>query len=376
VDDLGPTRPVGDGKGSSEVNLRSEHAFDHADLSNLRIRYQELFDFALSAQIITDLRGIILEANHAAAALFGRSKGFMVGKPLGLLLSEGYRAKFYKCLTIVARGGSVELESRVGPGDGRRSIALRAVSAGIDSDYRRGLWWYLQDLSRAQQSEELREALLRRTVSLQEEERRRVSREIHDQLGQELTALTLGLKGLESDLPASSAARRRLSELQELAHRLGRQTHDIAFELRPSALDDLGLRAATEDLVRRWSERSGVEIGFHFACHGPGRFSPDVESATYRVIQESLNNVAKHAQASGVSVIIEQMDNHLMILVEDDGRGFDPETREQSGALGLLGMSERIALVGGSLQIESSPGNGTTVRARIPCRDWLEAREP
>src|SRR5262249_21595758 len=167
---------------------------------------------------------------------------------------------------------------------------------------------------------------------------RRLSREIHDQLGQELSALTLGLKGLESDLPESSAGRRRLRELQDLAHRLGRQTHDIAFELRPAALDDLRLRAATEDLVRRWSERSGVEIGFHFACHGLGRFSPDVESATYRVIQESLNNVSKHAQASSVSVIIEQMDNHLMILVEDDGRGFDPDSREQSGALGLLGM--------------------------------------
>jgi signal transduction histidine kinase len=101
-----------------------------------------------------------------------------------------------------------------------------------------------------------------------------------------------------------------------------------------------------------------------------------VESATYRVIQESLNNIAKHALASDVSVIIEHKDNHLMILVEDDGRGFDPESREQSSTLGLLGMSERIALVGGSLQIESSPGSGTTVRARIPCRDLSEVREP
>src|SRR4029077_20896214 len=103
----------------------------------------------------------------------------------------------------------------------------------------------------------------------------------------------------------------------------GRQAHDVAFELRPTALDDLGLRAAIEGLIRRWSDQVGIPAGFHFANAGNVRFTSDVESAVYRVIQEALRNVAKHANASEVSVIVEHGDSHLMALVEDDGQGFD-----------------------------------------------------
>jgi signal transduction histidine kinase len=203
-------------------------------------------------------------------------------------------------------------------------------------------------------------------VSSQEDERRRISREIHDRLGQELVALKLGLNRLESDFPEGTSGRSRLRELQESVDRLGRQAHDLAFDLRPSALDDLGLRAAVEGLIRRWSQRIGIAAGLHFAGDGNERASLEVESAVYRVVQEALTNVAKHSNATEVSIIVEHGESHLMALIEDNGAGFDPDTRVSTSKLGLLGMDERLSLVGGALQVESSPGAGTTVRALIP----------
>jgi PAS domain S-box-containing protein len=369
-----PTESAGEPDRFAHENGEQQQSVSQLVSSSYRLRYQELFDFALDAQVVTDLRGVILEANYAAAALFRYPKPFLLGKPLGLLLAEGYRDRFYQCLPSLVRfGGPAELESRLGHNGACRVVALRALNADSPMTGRRTLRWQVQDITASKRAELARQELLRRMVSSQEEERRRVSREIHDQLGQELTALILGLKSLESDIPEASPARGRLRALQEAAHSLGRQSHDIAFELRPAALDDLGLRAAVQGLVGRWSERTGIAAGFHFACAGIGRFSPDVESTMYRIIQEALTNVAKHAGASGVSVIIEHINSHLMVIVEDDGQGFEHVTDGVSTKLGLLGMNERVAMVGGSLQIESSSGVGTTVRARIPCEGISEA---
>ena len=374
--DAQPTHSDGDCSDARREEPHSGTALDQSDLAILRMRYQELFDFALSAQTVTDVRGLILEANHAAAALFGLSKAFLLGKPMGLLLSEGYRSDYYKCLPGLRRGGSAQLESRVGRNGASRTVALRAVLEPRTQSDQSRLWWQIEYVSLSRESEGSRHALMRRLMATQEIERRRLSREVHDQLGQDLTALTLGLKGLEGDIPETSAARGRLRDLQAIADRMGVQAHDIAFELRPAVLDDLGLAAATESLVRRWSLRSGIAVGFHCACPGIGRFPPDVESALYRITQEALTNVSKHAQASSVSVIVEHADGCLMGLIEDDGRGFDSDAQEHSGSLGFLGMSERLALVGGTLQIESSPGAGTTIRARIPCEVLSEAAAP
>jgi PAS domain S-box-containing protein len=212
-----------------------------------------------------------------------------------------------------------------------------------------------------------RTELLRRLVSAQEDERRRVARDLHDSLGQEVTALTFSLGALEEAVPKNSPASERLREVQEMVARIGQQAHDLAIDLRPTALDDLGLLPALSAYTRLWSERTGITADFESQGIDGARFSPETETTIYRAVQEALNNVAKHAEAQRVSVILERRDGELTALVEDDGRGFDPanlKSLERRG-LGLVGMRERVSLAGGNLLIESGEGKGTTVRVRL-----------
>jgi PAS domain S-box-containing protein len=220
-----------------------------------------------------------------------------------------------------------------------------------------------------------RTELLRRVVTAQEEERRRISRELHDSMGQELTALILGLKALERTVPDDAPGRGRLLEVEAIVNRIGREAHDLAVDLRPTALDDLGLGPALAAYVALWSERTGVAAEFQPLGLEGHRLPPEVETAVYRIVQEALNNVAKHAAARHASVIVEQDGGELTALVEDDGRGFDPERAGPASgrrSLGLLGMRERVGLVGGMLLVESAEGGGTTVRVRIPLRPPAE----
>jgi len=220
-----------------------------------------------------------------------------------------------------------------------------------------------------QKAEAARAQLLRRLVTAQEEERRRISRELHDHLGQHLAAMTLCIKTLR---PAAcgDVARDDLRKLEELTGKLAEEVHHLAWELRPAALDDLGLKAALHKYAEKWSELGGVAVDFHGGGLDRQRLPPEVETTVYRIVQEALTNVLKHAAASRVSVIVERRRGHVLVIVEDDGRGFDAEAAARSLAagcgLGLLGMRERVALVGGALDFDSAPGGGATVRARIP----------
>jgi signal transduction histidine kinase len=216
-------------------------------------------------------------------------------------------------------------------------------------------------------AEAARLELLRRLAGAEEAERHRLARELHDQMGQNLTALSLGLKSLKDAAPAPSPARARLQQMQELADLMGREVHQLALELRPTALDDLGLQTALSNYVEAWSERSGAEADFHGTGLDDERLPPAVETALYRVVQEALTNVLKHARAGRVSVILRRAGPEALAIVEDDGRGFDAEAAPGvAGRLGLLGMRERLALVGGALTVESAPGKGTAVFARVP----------
>jgi PAS domain S-box-containing protein len=207
--------------------------------------------------------------------------------------------------------------------------------------------------------------VLRRLATAQEAERHRLARELHDQMGQHLTALGLGLKVARDASPPASAAAATLRQMQELSDVMGREIHQLALELRPTALDDLGLHTALENYVASWSEQSGVEADFQGAGMDGARLPPAAETALFRVVQEALTNVRKHAQSKRVSVILRRTPQEAQAVVEDDGSGFDAEV-PVAGRLGLLGMRERLALVGGALVVESEPGKGTTVFARIP----------
>jgi signal transduction histidine kinase len=217
-----------------------------------------------------------------------------------------------------------------------------------------------------------RQELLRKLATAHEDERRRIARDLHDQMGQLLTALGLGLKIAKDATPDPSPVRDRLQNLQALTDLIGREVHQLALELRPTALDDLGLQTALANYSERWTERSGIEVDFHAADSDVGRLPEEAETAIYRVVQEALTNVLRHAGARRVSVVLLRSAGQAVAVVEDDGVGFDTESVTAPAGdgrrLGLLGMRERVALVGGTLTIESLPGRGTTVIARIPLR--------
>jgi PAS domain S-box-containing protein len=219
-------------------------------------------------------------------------------------------------------------------------------------------------------TEEARRELIRRLVTAQEEERGRIARELHDQMGQHLTALMLGLASLKEACQDQPLADDRLRQLQRLTNELGQEVHHLAWELRPTALDDWGLQTALSNYVEEWSERYSIPVDFHSIGLDQGRLTPEIEATIYRAAQEALTNILRHAEARRVSLILERRQDHVIAIFEDDGHGFDTEavmdtTRTQRW-LGLLGMKERVALVGGTLQVESTLGAGTTLFVRIP----------
>jgi signal transduction histidine kinase len=229
------------------------------------------------------------------------------------------------------------------------------------------------EIIQRQKAEEAHKQVLRRLSEAQETERGRISRELHDQLGQELTALKLGLQILRKQGPFTAGVQESISKQEALADRLMRDIHRLAWELRPSALDDLGLELALRRYTLAWSENSGVVVDFHADGGGAGRLPLELETTLYRVAQEALTNITRHARAERVSVLLERRSGCVSLIVEDDGQGFNADKvvqePEESGKLGLLGMQERVKLVGGTFEIESTEGTGTTVFARLPLED-------
>ena len=214
-------------------------------------------------------------------------------------------------------------------------------------------------------SERVSRDAVRRVVAAQELERARLARELHDETGQALTSILLGLKPLEQTA-ATDEARAAVASLRELVVSTLQEVRRLAVELRPSALDDFGLVTAVERLADTFRDQSGLQVDLE-AQLGEERLPRDVETALYRIIQEALTNIVKHAGASRVSILLTYRDGSVAAVVEDDGSGFDPSTTSDEG-LGLAGMRERVGLVGGRLRVESASASGTTVLAEVPLR--------
>jgi two-component system, NarL family, sensor histidine kinase UhpB len=202
----------------------------------------------------------------------------------------------------------------------------------------------------------------RLVLRAQEEERKRLARDLHDEVNQALTAILLRLQALMQDAP-SPAVERELSELKGLVNQAMAELLQLARQLRPSALDDHGLVPALETQLRRFGDQHGIEAALHTAGD-PEDFGDDQQLVVYRVAQEALANVARHAGASRVDVDLSSRDGGLDLCVRDNGRGFD--SSRPSVGLGLNGMAERARLVGGELSVYSQPGSGTTVTLHVP----------
>jgi two-component system, chemotaxis family, CheB/CheR fusion protein len=210
--------------------------------------------------------------------------------------------------------------------------------------------------------------LLRRLVTIQENERRRIARELHDQLGQQMTALRLKLESVGAS-GRGRALLERVRQAQALAAEIDSNVDFLAWEMRPASLDELGVEAALQNFVREWAKQFGVEAAFHSSGFEDERLQPEVEANLYRILQEALQNVHKHAGADRVDVLLERRDGEAVLIVEDNGKGYDAErevARDSNKGMGVVNMRERATLVGGALEMESTPGRGTTIFVRVP----------
>jgi PAS domain S-box-containing protein len=367
-----------------------------------------IIDSSDDAIVSKTLNGVITSWNRGAEALFGYSAAEAVGQHISLIIPEERKAEEDDVLARVRRGDKVDHFVTVRRAkDGRpvhisltvspirdahgtiigaskvaRDItdrihaeeALRRAHEELEERIRERTAELSSandslraEMAARQRAEQERIQLLTRLVLAQEDERRRIARELHDQLGQQLTALRLTLETMKAQSVGGTELRVQVETLEELALQLD---EDIAFrvwELRPTALEDVGLQEALTSYVRNWSKHFGIRAQLHTSRSTNECLTSDVETVIYRLAQEALNNVAKHARAEHVDVVLERSADYVSLIVEDNGVGFDPGEVETAGrGLGLIGMRERAALVGADLQIESTPGRGTTMIVRAP----------
>jgi two-component system sensor histidine kinase UhpB len=382
----------------------------HADQT--RALLAAIVDSSDDAIVSKTLDGVITSWNRGAEKLFGYTAAEAVGRSIWLIIPEDRRAEEEAVLAQLRRGEKIDhFETVRQAKDGRlvpisltvsplrdsngnitgaskvaRDITERKLATEIlkraYEDLEERVRERTAELSSANESlrremaerqkvEEERLRLLTRLVLAQEDERRRIARELHDQLGQQLTALRLTLETLKVHTVEGTDLHVQIETLEELARQLDQDVAFRVWELRPTGLEDLGLRVALTNYVRSWSKHFGIRARLHTTASTDERFQPELETMMYRLAQEALNNVVKHARADAVDVVLERSSDYVSLIVEDNGVGFDPaDAQAVSAGLGLIGMRERAALVGADLQIESTPGRGTTVivRARAVAR--------
>ncbi len=222
------------------------------------------------------------------------------------------------------------------------------------------------------EANEARSRLLKQVMSAREEEQRRIARDLHDGIGQSLTSLLLGLRAA-AEVPTIEEARPRLGELRGITAALLEDVRKLARGLRPSVLDDLGLAAALERYAADYTQAHGIAVDVVAPDLASARLPAEVETALYRIAQETLTNVLKHAAAKAVSLVVRRDSSGVHFTVEDDGRGFDSDALLQAPGtgigLGLLDIRERVALLNGAVTLESRPGSGTTVHVYIPLKE-------
>ena len=346
-----------------------------AALEESRDRFIELYDFAPSGYLTLDQNGVIRQCNLTAAALIGRSKQSLDGLPLLAFVAQGNRNAYLDFLRRCRQSDpttDIESELTLHTANGSRCVQIVCRPRG-GRDGSREFFAALIDVTERRQLEHEREqiareraALATRLIAIQDDERLRIARNLHDDLGQQVTALRLRLVELASAVP-SEIRDAAVARITEMLHQLDRRLHFVASELRPTTLD-LGIVTAMEQFVREWSETFGIAGAFHSAGIEAGALPPHVETHLYRIAQEALNNAAKYAAASQVTVMLERRDDGIVLVIEDDGRGFDlAVARSRRECLGLVGMRERAQIVGGRLEVETSPGNGTAIFVHVPC---------
>jgi len=289
------------------------------------------------------------------------SRFFANGLLMLLSDSEGVPRAFAKILRDDTAQHQTEEELRRAKEELERRVAERTRNLAHIGET------LLREVKERRAAEARVKGLLRRVVVAQEIERGKVARDLHDNLGQELTALKLSLEILKAECVDRTDLLGQVEAVKGIARRVEDELDFIAWELRPAALDQLGVEAAVEKFVMEWSKHYGIESNFHAVGVAGLRFQPEAETNLYRIAQEALNNVYKHAEAGRVEVLLERHPDRIVLIVGDNGKGFETNAAvSDERRMGLLSMKERAEQMGGTLEIESGPGAGTTIYARVP----------
>jgi PAS domain S-box-containing protein len=321
------------------------------------------------AVVASDENFVLTGWNAAAESTFGRRADEVLGQPDALVFRTNFvgveRAAVIRSLVETGRfHGELRYRRR----DGKRVHIESRAAALFDSDGKRlGYVSVNRDISERSYAEEAIRALLKEVLTAQEVERRRIARELHDETAQTLTSLLIGLRAIEESQDLGQALG-GASTMRGLVAAALEGVKRIARGLRPTVLDDLGLQEALERVGLEVSRVNGFVVDVQATGPRLPRLPEALETALYRVAQEALTNASKHASPKVVSVLIHRNPSEVRLVIEDDGKGFDVSEVLSDAQLGLLGIRERVRLVGGSVTVESSPGHGTTicVSVRLP----------
>ena len=334
-------------------------------LAGAELAYRVLFDQMNEGAVTLTPDGLVAYCNRRFAEIVRTPLGRVIGAPLHRFVPPAEQAAFEtlreRWITGNARG-----DLRFRTGDGALvpvAVSFAPLHAEGSADVI-GVVGVIQDITERAEAEDLRNRLVEQVMTAQDEERRRIARELHDETGQSLTALLVGLRTIEGSQTTAQAV--------HLAQRLRETTAQTLIDvgrlwrgLHPGVLDELGLAAAVSRHAGEFAQAHRIAVTVQTEGLDADGLSPLLQATVYRVLQEALTNVARHAGARSVSVRLERGAGSVELRVQDDGAGFKPG---KGGRLGLRGMRERAALLGGSVEVVSEPGAGTTITARIPVR--------
>ncbi len=341
-----------------------------------------LLDSSAQSVIVVGSDEKLIMANAYSSHMFGYAKDELLGLPLGTLLPPESRHRhaehhqvYFEKMQSRPMGTGMSLEAL--RKDGTR-FPVEVGLSGIETPEGKRAVAFVTDITRRRQLEMeaqthavLVQALAARLLTAQEGERRRVSRELHDQICQQLAAIAIDLSGFaDMPLPTNEERVRRIREMRARIVKASEATRHIAYQLHPSTLDDLGLVASLRALCKEFSQREGMATEFDNGAM-PAEIPLEVASCVYRVAQEGLQNIALHSKAKHVSISLRVEKGALTLSVLDDGTGFNMRTVRGKGRLGLIGMEERARLVNGALSVSSRPRHGTRIVLSVPLANHL-----
>jgi PAS domain S-box-containing protein len=360
--------------GEVDALVATREGDDHVvTLQGVDLPYRILLDQMYAGAVTLTPDGLIVYCNRRFADIVRMPLGRVIGSALGRLVSAPEQPTLAALLEC-ASGDRVRGELVFRAGDGTPvPIEVTFAPLRLDGDAQAsGVVGVVVDATERKRQEEYRNRLIEQVMTAQEEERRRIARELHDETGQSLTALLVGLRTIEGS--------RTIAKAVKLAQRLREMTAQtlidvgrLAQGLHPSTLDEAGLTAAITRQVQDFVQLHGITVELRIEGLSSDPLSPLLQTTVYRVLQEALTNVARHAAARSVRVWLQRGDSMVELRVQDDGIGLDPAVRRDAAVrdrrrLGLQGMRERAALLGGSVEVESQPGAGTTITAHFPLR--------